>query len=1274
MTRTTEGSAPGRAEGRLAYVAKMFPRITETFVLNEVLALRRGGVPLQIYSLLPPVRDARMHPEAEALLNGVRVLPSPSWRGAVELGSALNRLFQAHPFRTAAYLLRGIPHLFPGGIRNGIRGILLADRLLRDDVAHVHAAWAHTPATVVEAASRLTGIPWSMAAHAKDIFTSRPESLARRVAGARFTLACSAAHAGHLRAVAARHGPAGRDATVILAHHGVDAGFFCPGESTALRNGVPRIVSVGRLVPKKGMDQLVLAAARLRDRGVSFHLDIIGEGPLRGALEREVRERGLADEVHLPGLLIREEVREALRGASCFALACRVDANGDRDGIPNSIAEAMACGTPVVATRLPGIQELVADDCGILVPAGDVEALVKALESMIREPGDRDRVGARARTRILEVFDARRCEAERTAILAQSLSARRILYLSADRGVPVRGVKGASVHVRSLVRALHAKQVESAIVTTNAGPGGSTGSLVPFRLVETGARGLLARTAHGMAALPGPWTHGAAGRAALERAFLRLADNVAIFRSASSVAGSWPPDAVYERYSLCAVAGSVLARRLGVPHIVELNAPLADEEARHRGLALPRLTRAMERWILRRASRVLVVSEALRAHAERLGVAPDRIRVVPNGVDPALFRPGRNGAAVRNGHTSENTVLVGFSGSLKPWHGTEHLVRALATASREEPRLRLLVLGDGPERRRLRELACSLAIEDRVEFTGAVAHERVPEYLAACDILSAPYGATEDFYFSPLKIAEYRAAGKPVVASRVGDLARTLDETAGVVLLEPGDEKALARTLVELARDPETRARLGRAAAERSWTWAHVADATLEAIETARPVCWRWATTRPLTVAYVVKMFPRFSETFIVNEILELERLGVNVVVFSMKENDEAIRQPAVARVRAPVRVLPATPSRYNQLGAHAALFLRHPVRYGRTLLYVRSRGSESAWNKFRVAPWLAREARARGVHHLHAHFASGPARQAKFASMLSGIPFSFTAHAKDLYWSGHRHEDRHKLKKRLRLASFVVAISHQNRRFLENLGFHVPHRRVVTIHNGVDLTAWAFRRPRGRPVPPGYGPATSANEEPPIVLAVGRLVEKKGFHVLIDAMAVLRHRDERARAWIAGDGPERGRLEQRIDQLGLGSSVKLLGSVAQNRLVELFDRAHVLAQPCIVAADGDQDGIPTVILEAMAAGLPVVTTSLSGIPEAVRDGATGLHVPCGDSEALADAIHRLIVDEDLAAALAVEARRTVEEGFDLRSSARELVRLFRWSAHDAWRPPESES
>src|SRR5262249_54955379 len=160
------------------------------------------------------------------------------------------------------------------------------------------------------------------------------------------------------------------------------------------------------------------------------------------------------------------------------------------------------------------------------------------------------------------------------------------------------------------------------------------------------------------------------------------------------------------------------------------------------------------------------------------------------------------------------------------------------------------------------------------------------------------------------------------------------------------------------------------------------------------------------------------------------------------------------------------------------------------------------------------REARRLGVQHLHAHFSNAPARQAEIASMLSGIPFSFTAHAKDLFGPGSGHGTGHRLKHAIRRASFVVAISEHNRRFMETRGFRVPPRRIRTIYNGLDLETWAFQRPDGKPAVQGA--------ETPLILAVGRLVEKKGFEVLLEAVSILAARGILCRCWIAGDGPER--------------------------------------------------------------------------------------------------------------------------------------------------------
>jgi glycosyltransferase involved in cell wall biosynthesis len=328
----------------------------------------------------------------------------------------------------------------------------------------------------------------------------------------------------------------------------------------------------------------------------------------------------------------------------------------------------------------------------------------------------------------------------------------------------------------------------------------------------------------------------------LERAIARLLDNVDVYRQARDLARGWRPDLIYERYSLCAVAGSLVARRLGVPHFLEVNAPLAEEEARFRGLRLGALTRRLERWILRRADRVIVVSSALAAHARRLGVPDERILTLPNAVDPRRFRRDLDGSAVRARHDLNGSFVVGFSGTLKPWHGVHHLVGALATLAAEEPRAHLLLIGDGPERERIAAQAARLGLADRVCFTGNVGHAEMGEHLAACDVLVAPYGRLDNHWFSPLKVAEYRAVGRPVVASAIGQLAETLDETRGVCLVPPEDEASLAAALVTLAREPDRRATLGRAAADTSdWTWEALARRLLAEGEVARRKLWGWS-------------------------------------------------------------------------------------------------------------------------------------------------------------------------------------------------------------------------------------------------------------------------------------------------------------------------------------------------------------------------------------------------------------------------------------------------
>jgi len=825
--------------GRVAYLAKMFPRVSETFILREILALKESGVPTRIYSLLTPTRDARIQSQARALMVETTVLPMPGWRQARLCLRALGSTARRNPAAVGREFGRVLLRPRPRCWKRFFRALLLAEQMRRDRIAHLHAAWAHTPASVARIASRLTGIPWSMGAHAKDIFLSHPRSLAKKLAAARFTLSCSATHRDHLAALATRaeHEVAPR---VELYHHGVDCAFFRPsrpegGEEPAPATpaGVPLLVSVGRLVPKKGFDTLLRSAAALRDRGVAFRLEIIGAGPLRSALVDQIGALDLQDRVALRGMLVLEEVRAAYRRAAVVVLASRITANGDRDGIPNTLAEAMACAVPVVASATPSIAELVHDEeTGLLVPADDSEALAQALQRLLADAALRHRLGRAGRAWVAEFFDAEAWGRHVARRLDRARGTERMLYLSADRGVPVRGHKGASVHVRSVVQALQSLGSELRIVTTRPGP--QDGPSVSAPIVRSGcgnrSKDLMARLSQALR-----------GGRALERSFVRLIDNIAVYRRVRQLTQSWRPDAIYERYALCAVAGSLLARRLGVPHILEVNAPLADEEARFRDLRLRRLTHLLERRLLRRADRVVVVSRALEQHVRRLGVAPARILLLPNAVDPEVFHPDRDGARVRAELGCNGAFVVGFSGTLKPWHGVRHLIRAMPDLIASGAAAHLLLIGDGPERENLAALAGELGIASHVHFTGALPHAEVGDYLAASDVLVAPYGHLENHWFSPLKVAEYRAVGRPVVASAIGQLAEGTAEEQGTVLVRPEDEDALAQALIALASNPVRRRALGhRAAAASTWTWQALARRLLQEIETARRELWRW--------------------------------------------------------------------------------------------------------------------------------------------------------------------------------------------------------------------------------------------------------------------------------------------------------------------------------------------------------------------------------------------------------------------------------------------------
>ena len=418
------------------------------------------------------------------------------------------------------------------------------------------------------------------------------------------------------------------------------------------------------------------------------------------------------------------------------------------------------------------------------------------------------------------------------------------------------------------------------------------------------------------------------------------------------------------------------------------------------------------------------------------------------------------------------------------------------------------------------------------------------------------------------------------------------------------------------------------------------------------------------SVAYVMNGFPRLSETFIAHEIHQLEQAGLHLRLFVVKRENEDQVHPVVAAIRAPLTYLSEATSlsgttlagwlRENLPAfgrAHWALAVRHPLRYARTLASAIALTWRHWPRKVFIKEFLqageiaAALQRADDVQHLHGHFCHGVATITWFASLLTGIPFSFTAHAKDIYQA--ELNPGNLLERKLGAARFVATCTCANASVLR--ARHARPDEVHTIYHGLDTDYFS-----------PASPALTGPADVPLILAVGRLVEKKGFDQLIAACALLRQAGLRFGCDIVGEnGSARDSLRAQIDGLGLAGTVRLRGAVTQDQLREIYRGARVFALPCQIMEDGDRDGFPNVLAEAMAMGVPVVSTAISGIPEMIGDGVHGLLVEPRDPQALADALRRVLTDAALHSRLARAGRERICERFDSRRTTLELRDLF---------------
>ena len=409
---------------------------------------------------------------------------------------------------------------------------------------------------------------------------------------------------------------------------------------------------------------------------------------------------------------------------------------------------------------------------------------------------------------------------------------------------------------------------------------------------------------------------------------------------------------------------------------------------------------------------------------------------------------------------------------------------------------------------------------------------------------------------------------------------------------------------------------------------------------------------RPV-LGMILKGYPRISETFISNEILLLEQLGFRVHIFSMRQPRETFSHASVRRIEAavdylPERMLPKLPQLVRE---NLLLAAQAPVRYRQALKmactrFLRTRRSATLKHLLQAGFLVRRLLPGSGVAHLHAHFAHSPTSVALFAGLLGGLPFSFTAHAKDIYTS---HPQQ--LAEKIARARFVVTCTRYNRRYLQRLA-STCRTPIDCVYHGIDVRRFSAG------TSPGAGEARP--HSPYRLLTVARLTPKKGLPTVFKALVWLRARSVPFEHVLIGDGEARAEILGHLRSLQLESAVRWLGTQPHDVVLKHYRRADLFLLGCEVAANGDRDGIPNVLLESMAMGVPVVATRVSAIPELVQDQAGGLLVAPRNPAEMGGAALRLLTDHGLRQRVIARGRQRVRQHFDNRLLIRNLAQRFR--------------
>ena len=402
-------------------------------------------------------------------------------------------------------------------------------------------------------------------------------------------------------------------------------------------------------------------------------------------------------------------------------------------------------------------------------------------------------------------------------------------------------------------------------------------------------------------------------------------------------------------------------------------------------------------------------------------------------------------------------------------------------------------------------------------------------------------------------------------------------------------------------------------------------------------------------LGYILKGYPRISETFISNEILLLERMGFKLRLFPMRHPRENFSHGSVKEIRARVDYLPTELffdfSRLTT--ANIFLAVKRPSTYLKTLRYAAAgspgKNGLATLKHLLQAGYLTNNLllRDKNIVHLHGHFAHSPTSVTLFASLLSEIPFSFTAHAKDIYTSS-----RDKLKRKIAQARFVTTCTGYNEKYLQDIGGD-SSTPIFRIYHGINVSMFKHQRLNDCPANPYK------------ILTVARMTEKKGLPTLYKALKILHDNGLQFRHALIGDGDDRQKILDLIASLGLSNNCEWLGTQTHEEVLRHFRESDLFVLACEIAKSGDRDGIPNVLVESLAMGVPALSTEVSAIPEILINRETGITVPPSEPHTMSDAIVQMLTDQDLRQRLITNGRKYVEEQFDNKKWVRKLGEVF---------------